>query len=120
MYIVTVVVSCIRSTLLYLGLISAVREHSFQLLLLYLILLAILVLFNKLSKDHIPMEDTIFYAITHDILAPILGIRSLVKLLRHKYLDSPNEPHAEIFLAQGITEAVWSVLFLAYLAISIL
>lgn len=66
------------------------------------------------------MEDTIFYAITHDILAPILGIRSLVKLLRHKYLDSPNEPHAEIFLAQGITEAVWSVLFLAYLAISIL
>lgn len=120
MYIVTVIAGCIRSTLLYLGMIYAVKEHSFKLLILYVIMLAILAVFHKLSKDRIPIGDSLFYAITHDILAPILGIRSLVKLLLHKYLDYPNEPHAEVFLAQGITEAVWSTLFLAYLVISIL
>ena len=114
------IIGLIRSTILYLGFISAVREHSFQLLLLYLIMLAIHGVLRKLSKDHISIGDTLFYGTTHDVLAPILGIRSLVKLLRHKYLDSPNEPHAEIFLAQGITEAVWSVLFLIYLAIIVL
>lgn len=120
MHMVTVVAGCIRSTLLYLGMTYAVKEHSFKLLFMYSIMLAIPVVLRKLSKDHIPMEDSLFYGITHDILAPILGLKSLVKLLRHKYLDSPNEPHAEIFLAQGITEAVWSVLFLIYLVIIVL
>lgn len=62
----------------------------------------------------------IFNIIIHDAIAPILGIRSLIKLLLRKYLDGPNEPHAEIFLAQGIAEAAWSVLFLAYLVINVL
>lgn len=114
------IIGLIRSTILYLGFISAIREHSYQLLLLYLIILAINGVLRKLSKNHISIGDTLFYGITHDVLAPILGIRSLVKLLRHKYLDSPNEPHAEIFLTQGVAEAVWSVLFLAYLTIIVL
>jgi len=116
MYIVK---GLIRSTILYLGLISAMKEHSFQLLFLYLLILAITAVFYKLSKDHLSIGDTLFYAITHDLLTPILGIRSLVKLLLHKYLDSPNEPHAEVFLAQGIVEAIWGTLLTVYLVITV-
>ena len=58
-----------------------------------------------------------FYAITHDILTPILGIRSLVELLLRKYLDSPNEHHAEVFLAQGIVEAILGTMLTVYLAV---
>ena len=116
MYIVK---GLIRSTILYLGLVSAVREHSFQLLFLYLLILAIQAVFLKLSKDHLPFGDTLFYAIAHDLLTPILGIRSLVKLLLHKYLDSPNEPHSEVFLAQGIVEAIWGTLLTVYIAITV-
>lgn len=40
----------IRSTILYLGLVSAIREHSFQLLFLYLLILAANAVFCKLSR----------------------------------------------------------------------
>lgn len=107
----------IRSTILYLGLVSAIREHSFQLLFLYLLILAANAVFCKLSKDHLSVGDSLFYAITHDILTPILGIRSLVELLLRKYLNSPNEHHAEVFLAQGIVEAIWGTMLTVYLAV---
>lgn len=109
----------IRSTILYLGLVSAVREHSFQLLFLYLLILAVTAVFLKLSKDHLSIGDTLFYAITHDLLTPLLGIRALVELLLHKYLDSSNEPHAALFLSQGIVEAIWGTLLTVYLVITV-
>lgn len=110
----------IRSTILYLALVSLIKESSFQMLLLYVAVIIIHIVFSRFKKERFSIGEMIFNIIIHDIIAPILGIRSLAKLLLKKYLDGPNEPHAEVFLAQGITEAVWSVLLLGYLAINVL
>lgn len=109
----------IRSTILYLGLVSAVKGHSFQLLFLYLLILVVTAVFCKLSKDHLSVGDTLFYAITHDLLTPILGIKALVELLLQRYLADRNESHAALFLSQGIVEAIWGTLLTVYLVITV-
>ena len=60
-------------------------------------------MFLKLKREDFSAGEIAIGSIIHDTLAPFLGVKSFVKLLLQKYLDSPNEPHANIFLAQGIT-----------------
>ena len=108
----------IRSTILYLGLISVIKGYSFQLIFLYFLAIIIHILVSKLRKEDFSTGEMVLGILFHDIIAPLLGIRSLVKLLFRKYLSSPNEPHADVFLAQGIGEAVWGTLLVIYLVIA--
>lgn len=113
------IIGLMRSTILYLAIISVIKESSFQLLFLYVFIIALHLMFLKLKREDFSAGEIAIGSIIHDTLAPFLGVKSFVKLLLQKYLDSPNEPHANIFLAQGITEAIWSVLLIVYLVTAV-
>nr|UVY35218.1 MAG: hypothetical protein [Bacteriophage sp.] len=63
-------------------------------------------LLSKIKKDGLSMDELLTEAIKHDALVPFLDARSLVLVLLGKYLDSLHEPHAALFLAQGIIEDI--------------
>ncbi len=110
----------VRSSFLYGFAISVIKgAPSKDLAILYATFLAIHTLICKLSKDHRDATDILFGAIGHDIIAPFLGIKSLLEILLQKYLTDRHEPDAAVFMSQGIIESVWGVLLVAYLTITL-
>ena len=77
-------------------------------------------LLSKIKKDGLSLDELLTVAIKHDALVPFLDARSLVLVLLGKYLDSLHEPHAALFLAQGIIEDIWGTLLSVCLVITII
>ena len=110
----------IRSSFLYCFGISLIRGvPSVNLAILYALSLVIHMLICKVSNGRRSASDVLFGAIRHDVIAPFLGIRSLLEILLQKYLTDPHEPDVAVFISQSILEGVWSVLLIAYLAITV-
>lgn len=106
------VIGLVRSTALYMTLISLMNGQSFfEMLVFYGILLGIHVLIWRAKDNHDPGNVAV-NALVHDVIAPFLGIKALIELLLRKYLTDKSEAHAALFASQGIIEAVWSVLLL--------
>lgn len=113
-------IGIVRSTLLY-GFVVSVLNKSISLnwIMLYALSLAIHILICKLSKDGRDTSDILIGAISHDVTAPFRGVKALAQLLLRKYLTDRNEPHAAVFLTQGIVEGLWGTILVIYLAIAI-
>lgn len=114
-------IGLIRSSVLYAFVLSMFRGTvSVEFAIIYAVFLFGNFLLSKVKKDGLSLDELLTDAIKHDALVPFLGVRSLVLVLLGKYLDSPHEPHAALFLAQGIIEGIWGTLLAVCLVITII
>lgn len=114
------IIGLARSTLLYSFIGSLLGGAlSIKLIAFYAMTLGFHVLICKFSDGREP-SDVLIGAIEHDVVAPFLGVKALVQLLLHKYLTNQHEPHASLFLSQGIIEGIWGTLIAICLAITIM
>lgn len=114
-------IGLIRSSVLYAFVLSLFHGAvSVEFAIIYAVFLFGNFLLSKIKKDGLSLDELLTEAIKHDALVPFLGVRSLVLVLLGKYLDNPHEPHATLFLAQGIIEGIWGTLLAACLVITII
>lgn len=120
-FAVYIIIGFIRSSLLYTFVLSLIRgELSAECAVIYATLIFMNFLLSKINKDGLTLDTLLSEALKHDILLPLLGIRSLVLILLGKYLDSPHEPHASLFMAQGMMEGAFGTLLAVYIVVTIM
>lgn len=111
----------IRSSVLYAFVLSLFRGTVLvEFAIIYAVFLFGSFLLSKINKDGLTLGVLLSEALKHDILLPLLGIRSLMLILLGKYLDDPHEPHASLFMSQGIVEGIWGTLLAVYIAVTIM
>lgn len=114
-------IGLIRSSVLYAFVLSLFRGTvSVEFAIIYTVFLFGNFLLSKIKKDGLSLGELLFEALKHDALVPFLGVRSLALILSGKYLSAPHEPHAALFLAQGIIEGIWGTLLAVCLVITII
>lgn len=115
------IIGLIRSSVLYAFVLSLFHGAFFpEFAVVYGAFVVGNFLASKFSKEGMAFTELLLEMIQHDLLVPILGIRSLVLILLGKYLDSPSEDHASLFMAQGIIEGIWGTLIAICIMVTIL
>lgn len=115
------IIGLIRSSLLYAFILSLVRgTFSGEFIVTYAGIILITLLLSKIKKDGLTLGELLLEILKHDMLVPLLGIRALALILFGKYLNDSHEPHASLFMSQGIIEGVWGTVLAIYIAVTFL